>query len=78
MRVIFTKHASDEMGERRITRSQVREVLEGYDTSYPGTNRKRKTTVLTATVDGRRLAVVVEASNSETTTVVVTTYWRDE
>lgn len=71
--IFFSKHALDEMKERKITRRDVRTAVKNHDTSYPGTHKTRPTVVKTGTApDGRRLRVILDAEKER---VVVTTYW---
>lgn len=73
----FSKHATEQMAERRITLSEVEEALQNPETSYPSPKpgRDDRTVILGATNAGRRLKVVVLAERPDH---VVTVADRDE
>jgi hypothetical protein len=62
-------HARKQMARRRISESDVEQVLAAPELSYPSHTSGRH--VFVRNIDGRRIAVVVDAADHE---VVITTF----
>jgi len=54
----FYPHALRQMQKRGISHAEVLQVLENHETAYPSHEPGRE--VRTRTIDGRRIAVVIE------------------
>lgn len=72
-KLIFTKHALDQMSRRQIKKKDVEMAAGNHHTTYPGTHNGHTTLVMVGTGTGARtLCVVVDRRRRR---VVVTAYW---
>ena len=69
MRLRFSHHARERMGEQGITREMVGRVLAGHEKRFEGDTANE----YEAVVNGRLLHVVISASSQPA--IVITVYW---